>query len=483
MGIKKILAATVTAGMLLSFTPAVSMADSTGWKKEGNYWKYYSYEDGYVTNKWKQIDGKWYYFGRQSIMISGVENYVLDGKYYDFASSGECLNPEGKSSLKPGWNKVCTLDYFSELVKDYYTFDWVYYDKNGNYYTGWHFIGGSWYYFFTYIGKMASCKAGDYPEEIDSEYYWFKESGEMVTGWYYDGQYWHYARSNGTLYVKDWLTSGGKTYYFNREGRMVCDAVNYNIDGKYYSFDSSGACLNPDGTSETVSGWYKEYISEDNYAWYYYGEDGTLYTGWNKIGGKWYYFEESGRMCARTKKSIDGGLYYFKKNGEMVTGWYKHKETDDEYWVYAGSNGKLYVDRWLNSGGKWYYFTKWGMMISDAENYTIDGIDYSFDSNGVCKNPSAKSGKITGWYKRAGEYGIHVNGKIGWYYYWYYYDQNGNMYTNKWLNSGGKWYYFDKNGQMACRKNFYISSEGKTFDFDSNGVCLNPYNGRDAKFS
>lgn len=43
MQIKKLLASALTAGLMLSFTPAASMADSTGW--QGNYsdgWRYYT---------------------------------------------------------------------------------------------------------------------------------------------------------------------------------------------------------------------------------------------------------------------------------------------------------------------------------------------------------------------------------------------------------------------------------------------------------
>ncbi|WP_034450178.1 hypothetical protein [Butyrivibrio sp. AE2032] len=482
MGIRKILAAAVTAGMLLSFTPTVSMADSTGWIKDGDYWRYYTYEDGYVTNDWKQIGGKWYYFGRQSVMVSGVENYRIDDKFYDFASGGECLNPEGKTSLKQGWNKVCYLGYGNEeneWAPTYY-YSWLYFGTDGKYYKGWHKIGGSWYYFYEGNGTMMTCKKGEAPITVDKNKYWLKESGEMVTGWYYDGQYWFYARSNGALYVSEWYTGGGKTYYFDYYGRMVCNAVNYKIGKKYYSFDPSGACIDPEGSSEIiVPGWFKETFSSKSYVWYYCGEDGKLYTGWHKIGGKWYHFGDNGRMDVGLT-NIDGDLYCFKNSGEMVTGWYcfQYGGPEDWIWIYAGSNGKVYTDRWLNSNGKWYYFDNYGKMMKNIENVTIGGIDYSFDSNGVCKNPDAKAGKITGWHKRADDYAVRSDGTLLWYYHWYYYDKNGTMYADKWLSSGGKWYYFDNDGHMVDYTDYYVESEGKVYDFDSDGVCRNPYNGR-----
>ena len=55
------------------------------------------------------------------------------------------------------------------------------------------------------------------------------------------------------------------------------------------------------------------------------------------------------------------------------------------------------------------------------------------------------------------------------------------MYKNKWLNYSGKWYYFDNDGKMVISSNFYIKSEKKVYDFDENGVCMNPDNPRDYK--
>ena len=486
MGIKKILAAAVTAGMLLSFTPAVSMADSAVWIKDGEFWRYYTYEDGYVTYDWKKIDGKWYFFTYEGYMVSGADNVKIEDKFYDFKSNGECTNPEGKSKLPQGWNRIVYSFGYSVITRKYEkNSGWVYADKNGDLYKGWHFIGGSWYYFDEYSGIMYSC-SGRYagPKWIDGCNYWFKESGEMVTGWYYGGGYWRYAASDGVLFESRWLKDDGKSYYFDWDGRMLCNAANYKINGKYYSFDSSGACINPEGSDEIIAqGWYKKASGPNSYSWYYMGEDGKHCTGWQKIDGKWYFFRGDGSMTTGILQT-ENGDYCFKDNGEMVTGWYKYQSFDSKYWIYAGSNGKVYKDRWLNSGGKWYYFTSWWMMVSDVKNYTIDGIDYNFDSSGVCTNPNAKAKKITGWCEKPTRYG-HVTGsnEPRWIYYWYYYDKDGNMYTDKWLNSGSKWYYFDVEGRMASGGSVYIESDNKVYDFDSNGVCLNPYNGREPNLS
>lgn len=67
----------------------------------------------------------------------------------------------------------------------------------------------------------------------------------------------------------------------------------------------------------------------------------------------------------------------------MVTGWQMYSN----YWIYAGSNGKLYSNKWLNYKGKWYYFNGNCAMVENRTDYLIDGKAYDFDSEGVCLNP------------------------------------------------------------------------------------------------
>ena len=85
MQIKKMLASALTAGMMLTFIPATSMADSTGWK--GNYddgWRYYTSGTEYVKNDWKKIDGEWYYFSTYSYYMYSNGRYYIDREYYRF---------------------------------------------------------------------------------------------------------------------------------------------------------------------------------------------------------------------------------------------------------------------------------------------------------------------------------------------------------------------------------------------------------------
>ena len=58
------------------------------------------------------------------------------------------------------------------------------------------------------------------------------------------------------------------------------------------------------------SGWQK--ISGK---WYWFESGGAMATGWKKLDGKWYYFESSGVMLANTDKTINCKTYHFDQNG------------------------------------------------------------------------------------------------------------------------------------------------------------------------
>ena len=116
--------------------------------------------------------------------------------------------------------------------------------------------------------------------------------------------------------------------------------------------------------------------------WYYMASGGAVYTGWKKLGGKWYYFLEDentarvsistskrtifyGMMIAGRTMTIDGKCYCFNSEGEMVTGW-----------------------RMLN-GIKWHYFSTdtkdYGQMLYNCKK-KIGVKTYIFDKEGNCTN-------------------------------------------------------------------------------------------------
>lgn len=476
MNLKKLLVSAMTAGMILSVVSMTSMAATDGWYYNGTGWRYYTEEEGYIHDSWREIDEKTYYFDDWGYMVCNVSNYRImgNGKGYDFSSSGACLNPEGKDIELKGWVKIGRGN-----AGDYYN-SWYYYDDDGQRLRNeWLNDNGKWYYFDKDGWYYHDCCA-----PIDGKYYYFKSSGELFTGsgWISSDGNWYYAGSGGNLYHDRWLYSGGKWYYFDSTCIMIADANNFAINGIEYNFDANGACLNPYATASTdkITGWHQ--LSPNFYTknvWIYYDSNGELYKEWKKISGQWYRFDDvTGIMAQGGVRVIGKDMYAFKDSGAMITGWSQQTIANEKCWVYSGSNGILYTNKWLKDGNNWYYFDNQGIMVSNVENLDISGKDsdkpelYSFNSKGVCLNPYKSATPSTGWFKQT----VVVHGSYE--TKWYYYDADGNMYSEKWLELNGKKYYFDKNGVMLANTLSSQYIDGKYYDFDKNGVFMNP-NGRE----
>lgn len=58
---------------------AASEASSEGWEASGDTWKYRLSDGSYVTNAWKEVDGKWYYFNEDALMVT---NQTTPDGYY-----------------------------------------------------------------------------------------------------------------------------------------------------------------------------------------------------------------------------------------------------------------------------------------------------------------------------------------------------------------------------------------------------------------
>ena len=195
----------------------------------------------------------------------------------------------------------------------------------------------------------------------------------MKTGWCkfiqeYDGQThveWYYANDNGEL-AKGWKKINGKWYYFDPSDRRMNTSTFLSLDGKMYYFEASGAMK---------TGWIKHpYEDEEgntHYVWFYAYSDGALRSGWEKINGKWYYFNpEAYDMISGGFHKIGSDAFFFADSGAMMYGWCNQKYTVGgktySIWYYAGSGGRL-VTGWKNIDGVNYYFdpTNYYLVISE----------------------------------------------------------------------------------------------------------------------
>ena len=178
-----------------------------------------------IINSWGDYNGDKgkYYLDINSNIIK--ELWVLEDKK-------QVKEPE-KKKYKVGWNKnivngILKWSYSKDgltLVID----DWIQ-------------IGHKWYY----LNENAYAIDGDWLEYKGNWYFFLVNSCEMVIGWKQINQKWFYFNSNGAMQT-GWLKDNDKWYYLNTvsngyKGEMYCNG-SYDIDGKTYKFDSSGAWI------------------------------------------------------------------------------------------------------------------------------------------------------------------------------------------------------------------------------------------------
>ena len=151
--------------------------------------------------------------------------------------------------------------------------------------------------------------------------------------------------------------------------RSVQDSVKLiKKSGKVY-------CRNEDGT--TVSGWVR--ISGK---WYYFDQkDGHMITGWLKLGrGRKFYLKKDGSMIeGPCWYKIGKKKYFFTQNGHVRAAWEKRKNG----WYYIDTEGSALKSKWVLYGGKYYYLTSSGAAATGVK--MINGQKYTFDNSGALK--------------------------------------------------------------------------------------------------
>lgn len=331
----------------------VEVVNKEGWQKENNQWRYY--EDNQPVSNWKKIAGVWYYFNQDGIMLSNTifNDYLLN-------NSG--------ALAESSWVKIDN--------------QWYYATEDGKVTrNNWKKIAGVWYR--------------------------FDENGIMISNAVYDD---YLFKASGVLAENSWVKIGDKWYYGDQEGKINRDKW-AKIDGLWYRFDESGAML-----SATI---YKDYLlktsgamAENAWAkledkWYYATTSGKIIRDkWEKISGSWYYFNKDGVMLSNQWKE----KYYLKDSGAMAQSeWFFDKKYDS--WFYLKSDGAYAENQWqgsyyLKSFGymaknewifdkdynAWYYLKEDGAYVTG--NFTINGKDYTFQSNGKWISDTAAYYKV-----------------------------------------------------------------------------------------
>ena len=284
-----------------SETPAKKEEDKApevkkeGWVLEENHWRFF--ENNAPVLNWKKIQGKWYYFNKDGIMLSDT---IFDG--YILTSSGAMVDS--------GWSKLQDKWYYANA-----------YGKISQ--QKWEKIGGVWYY-FDQDGVMLSNTIFDG--------YLFTNSGAMAeNSWVKQDGQWYYALASGKLIKNKWDKISGTWYYFNKDAIMASN----QWQGSYYLKDS-GAMAE------------KEWIFDKNYNSWFYLKSGGVYAAREWIGS--YYLKVGGYMAK--SEWIDDSYYkdryYVDENGVYVTGTHKIDGQTHQF----QSNGKWIGETSVSRGFK-----------------------------------------------------------------------------------------------------------------------------------
>ena len=331
----------------------VEVVNKEGWQKENNQWRYY--EDNQPVSNWKKIAGVWYYFNQDGIMLSNTifNDYLLN-------NSG--------ALAESSWVKIDN--------------QWYYATEDGKVTrNNWKKIAGVWYR--------------------------FDENGLMISNAVYDD---YLFKASGVLAENSWVKIGDKWYYGNQEGKINRDKW-AKIDGLWYRFDESGVML-----SATI---YKDYLLKTSGA--------MAENAWAKLENNWYYATASGKIIRDKWEKVSGSWYYFNKDGVMLSSQWKEKYYlkdsgamaksewifDEKFksWFYLKSDGTYAENQWVGSYylksfgymaknewifdkdyNAWYYLKEDGTYVTG--NFTINGKDYTFQSNGKWISDTAAYYKV-----------------------------------------------------------------------------------------
>ena len=422
----------------------------TGWVQWGGDWYYCDPSTYLIATGWRTI-GKYEYYFEESryserIGIMCTSEKIIDGKKYVFNTNGTVKRVDDK--VYNGWVNVNgTPTYF----------------KNGQLYTGWY---GDYFLQFgvKQYNKVVTWNGVNYYVGADGKYlrsqwtpyttlknqykkYFTKSGGAIAKNeWIIIGGYWYYFDDN-SLRVTGMQEIDGVTYYFDETGKMkgtyktltegwnkvdghwfyvinnevLMDGKQY-IKGKWYGF-SNGIMIQNDFSNNPVEDYYDDYNKDYNF---YYDANGvrTTYVGWQKINGKWYYFDKESRQT-RGWMVLDGKTYYL--NPEMLTGYHYL----NNYACYFDENGvlqsrKAFDDGWNRFGGKWYYY---------IDKYTRSNYMAMID----------------------GDY--------------YYFDMYGKMVTNSLVEYNRKMYFFGSDGKLVRKAGIYKDAQGGSVYVTSDGIA------------
>lgn len=209
--------------------------------------------------------------------------------------------------------------------------------------------------------------------ERDGTWYYAADGTVKTSSWLYDEQKntWYYFDVKGAMCTSR-LETGGNTYFFGEDGRML-----------------TGWVYCPDGEIPEA---YMESVMRDDV--YFCNDDGVMCTGWaeampphlsgmddeeifesvadDEYRKQWYCLKKNGKVYYNVKENIDGRRYVFDEKGIHISGWIYDKgegqsgrfdkvddDTPDETaaiynqtpgnYLYGLEDGYLAVNSWFDA--------------------------------------------------------------------------------------------------------------------------------------
>lgn len=293
---------------------------------------------------------------------------------------------------------------------------------------------------------------GMWYEPSEDAYYFFEDGVYVTDQWeeWYDETY--YFGADGKAYGDGIYTISGKDYGFQTYGELYKDAVFYfaewneateSSENVFYCADENGVIIKGKWAQPAYSHYYCENLDG---IWFYLGADGVAYRGIQKVGSKYYFFDED-----------DASLYYEGSFGLW-------DEEDEEYYYYyatgTAQDGALAQNMWVTDqdGDKTYYGNDCKRV--DSKTAWIGDKLYAFDYDGkmLCNIfTDLYDYEADEWnYYYIGEDGVVATNK--WVLiddgygteYWYYFGADGKAYRDGAYKINNKYYYFYSDGAMAA---------------------------------
>lgn len=294
-------------------------------------------------------------------------------------------------------------------------------------------------------------------------------------GWAQEDGTWVYLDGSGYRMTDVMKKSGDNWYYLDSDGYMATNIlVSYNDN--YYYFNSAGAML--------TNNWRQlpneEYSGEENEPedyWYYFTSTGKAYKSTSDrvsfksitlASGetKKFTFDSEGRMLTgwvsesgerlTDDQAWMSALYYCGPqdgDGGMATGWQRLNVTDDReadsdqnYWFYFGTNGKMVKDQTKTINGRKYTFDEYGAAV--FEWYQLTPPIASPTHGYTYYNNADRAWRAEGWFYTVPDEAVDAQAYADDQAYWFYANKDGSLLANQLKTINGQKYAFNEKGEM-----------------------------------